>query len=112
MKVDIYFGRGAGHQDTVQAMVKEALEETGESGAEVAVFTVDSPEDARSKKMLGSPTVRVNGFDVEYGDREPDEKTNGQRYYSTPDGWKPTPHKGMVVRAIENAKAREKRASA
>ena len=33
--------------------------------AEVRTVEVDSPETAESRKFLGSPSVRVNGTDVE-----------------------------------------------
>ena len=37
---------------------------------------VRTEEDALEAKCLGSPTIRVNGFDVEYQEREPDETPN------------------------------------
>src|SRR4051812_23422504 len=107
MRIETYFGRSCSHQDTTRELIQEALQEAGATEAEVTFAMVDSPEDARAKKVLGSPTIRVNGMDVEYGDREPDETTAGCRYYATPDGWKPVPHRGMIVRAITIAKQRE-----
>lgn len=107
MRIDIYLGRGERNADTVRTLVDEAIQEASAGEVEVNVITVDSPEEARAKKMLGSPTIRVNNVDIEYGDREPDETTNGGRYYSTPEGWKPMPSRGMIVRAIQVQKRRE-----
>ena len=43
MRIDAYFGRGCGHQDATRALIDEALEEAGATGAEVTVALVDSP---------------------------------------------------------------------
>lgn len=44
--------------------IKEALKELGLS-AEIEVTLVDSPEKARAYKFLGSPTIKINGLDLE-----------------------------------------------
>ena len=44
--------------------------------------------------------IRVDGIDVEYGDREPDEYQAGTRYYNTPEGWKPYPHARLIANTI------------
>ncbi|OHB90982.1 MAG: hypothetical protein A3E19_03495 [Planctomycetes bacterium RIFCSPHIGHO2_12_FULL_52_36] len=46
--------------------IKEALKELGLS-AEIEVTLVDSPEKARDYKFLGSPTIKINGLDLEAG---------------------------------------------
>lgn len=109
MRVDVYVTRSCGHTEATRGVVDEALTEAGVGDAEVAVIQVDGPEEARVKKVFGSPTVRVDGVDVEYGEREPEETTAGCRYYSTPEGWKPVPPRGMIIRAIATARAREQR---
>lgn len=108
MRIEAYYSRSCGHRDQTQQLIDEALLEANAAGTEVVVIEVDGPEDARAKKVIGSPTVRVNGVDVEYGDREPDETSNGCRYYSTPDGWKPVPTRGMIVRALTVARGKER----
>jgi len=109
MKIEVFVTRSCGHRDQTNEIVNEALAESGAEGVEVAVVEVEGAEEARIKKVFGSPTVRVNGMDVEYGEREPEETSAGCRYYSTPDGWKPVPARGMIVRSIAVAKAREAR---
>lgn len=110
MRVEAYVTRSCGHQEATRQVIDEALAEANAGDAEVAVIQVDSPEEARTKRVYGSPTVRVNGVDVEYGDREPEETSIGCRYYAAPDGWKPVPHRGLIVRAITVARAREQKA--
>ena len=76
-----------------------AIESTDPS-IEVSYTEVDGSEDARDKRFLGSPSIRVDGIDVEYGDREPDEYQAGTRYYNTPQGWKPYPHARLIANTI------------
>ncbi len=109
MRIEIYGARNAPQLEQTKQLVDEALAEAGGDEVDVAIIAVEGPEDARAKKSLGTPTVRVNGMDVEYAEREPEEYSNGGRYYATPDGWKPQPSRGMIVRAIQAARAREQR---
>ncbi len=87
-----------------RALIDEAVRETG-IDAEIETRVVTSQDDAKSVRCLGSPAVRVEGLDVEYGDREPPETTNGERYYGTPDGWARLPTVGMIVFAINEVRA-------
>ena len=110
MKVQIFGARNAPQLEQTRQVVDEAIQEAGIGDADVEIVAVDGPEDARAKKSFGTPTVRVNGMDVEYAEREPEEYSAGGRYYATPEGWKPQPAKGMIVRALQAARAREQRA--
>ena len=64
---------------------------------------VSSNEDATAKRFLGTPSIRVEGVDVEYGERAPEEVQLGTRYYNTPEGWKPYPHPRLIANAILEA---------
>lgn len=111
MRIEIFGARNAPQLEDTRVLVDEAVAESGAGDAEVVIVAVDGPEDARAKKSFGTPTVRVNGLDVEYAEREPEEYSAGGRYYATPEGWKPQPSKGMIVRAIAAARAREQRSN-
>ncbi|MDA0351553.1 MAG: hypothetical protein O3A10_04980 [Chloroflexi bacterium] len=95
--------RGADHHEQVRALLREALDDSGLQEVQVEETTIRDDEDAIKIKCLGSPTIRINGFDVEYQEREPDETTAGVRYYNTPAGWKSVPEKGIILRAIDKA---------
>jgi hypothetical protein len=49
-------------------------------------------------------------MDVEYGDREPEEFATSCRFYNSPEGWRPLPSKGLVLRGIETALRRQQAA--
>ncbi len=106
MKIEFLYSKATGRSAEAEEALKLALEATDEN-IEVVYTEVDGTEDARDKKFLGSPSIRVNGIDVEYGDREPDEYQAGTRYYNTPQGWKPFPHARLIANTILELQERE-----
>jgi hypothetical protein len=90
------------HHDEARALLNEALSEAGVE-AEIEEVVVRTEEEAHNAKLIGSPTIRIEGRDVEYPENEPPESSPNCRYYPTPAGWKPLPDKGMILRAIERA---------
>ena len=79
------------------------MAEAGVSSTTIDETIIRSDEEAINIKCLGSPTIRINGLDIEYREREPEETTAGVRYYNTPAGWKSIPEKGLIIRALERA---------
>ena len=109
MKIEVLVSPSCSHRDRAVEIVQEAAQESGRQETPEVVFVGDY-EDAKKRRCFGSPTIRVNGMDVEYGDREPEEFSAGCRYYNTADGWQPLPRKELVMRGIETAARREQSA--
>ncbi|MDZ7728400.1 MAG: hypothetical protein U5Q44_09545 [Dehalococcoidia bacterium] len=107
MKIQVLYSRQTGRSEQAEEQLKQALEATSVD-ADVEYIEVDGMEDARDKRFLGTPSIRVAGVDVEYGEREPDEYQQGMRYYNSPEGWKPFPHARLIANAILEAAEREK----
>jgi hypothetical protein len=105
VKIEFLYSKATGRSPEAEEALRLALEATDPS-IEVEYIEVDGMEDARAKRFLGSPSIRVNGVDVEYGEREPDEYQSGNRYYNTPQGWKPYPHARLIANAIVEQQAR------
>jgi hypothetical protein len=105
MKIEFLYSKATGRTPEAEEAVRMAIESTDPS-IEVAYTEVDGSEDARDKRFLGSPSIRVDGIDVEYGDREPDEYQAGTRYYNTPQGWKPYPHARLIANTILELQAK------
>lgn len=106
MKIDFLYSKATGRSAEAEENLRLALEAT-DPKIEVVYTEVDGMEDAKDKRFLGSPSIRVNGIDVEYGDREPDEYQAGTRYYNTPQGWKPYPHARLIANTILEMQAKE-----
>ncbi|MBA4180291.1 MAG: hypothetical protein C0506_06855 [Anaerolinea sp.] len=99
MKIEFLYSKSTGRSAEAEEALRLALEAT-DPALEVTYTEVDGAEDAKTKRFLGSPSIRVDGIDVEYGDREPDEYQAGTRYYNTPQGWKPFPHARLIANTI------------
>lgn len=106
MKIDFLYSKATGRSAEAEEALRLALEATDEK-IDVVYTEVDGMEDAKDKKFLGSPSIRVDGIDVEYGDREPDEYQAGVRYYNTPQGWKPFPHARLIANTILEAQSKQ-----
>lgn len=99
MKITFMYSKATGRSEQAEEALRLALEATN-SDADVEYIEISDSEEAKEKRFLGSPSIRVNGVDVEYGDREPDEYQAGTRYYNTPEGWKPYPHARLIANTI------------
>jgi hypothetical protein len=106
MEVTLVLTERCTHKDAIRQVLKDALAEAGVADQEIQEQTIRDDEDAINVRCIGSPTIRVDGLDVEYMDREPDERSAGCRYFNTVAGWKPVPEKGMIVRSLTRAKER------
>lgn len=106
MKVEFYYSRATGVKPEAEEALKQAMQEAGVQ-ADVEFIEVSDDGDARAKKCLGSPSIRINGLDPEYVEREPPEYHAGVRYYSTASGWKPYPKPEQMVALFEYMKDRE-----
>ncbi len=64
MRIEILYSEGCGHSGSTLALVREVLDELG-CEAEIRELRVADPAEAERLRFLGSPTVRVDGVDVE-----------------------------------------------
>jgi hypothetical protein len=106
MKIQFLYSRATGRGTEAEEALRLAVEATGIT-PEVEYIEVGDSEDAKRQRFLGSPTIRVEGVDVEYGEREPDEYQSGTRYYNTPEGWKPFPNARQIANTILEAQQRQ-----
>ena len=64
MVAELYYFDGCPSYQRALDNLKEALR-LERLSEEVAMIRVESPEDAQPKRFLGSPTIRLNGIDIE-----------------------------------------------
>lgn len=76
-----------------------------ESGLDTAVVErlVDSDDAAQQERFLGSPTVRIDGLDVEAGAAHRSDYGSKCRLYATPGGLHGTPPDEWVLDALTRA---------
>lgn len=110
MKVEYYYSRATGIKPEADNAVKAAMAEAGVQ-AEIEYIEIGDDGEARARKFLGSPSIRINGLDPEYVEREPPEYHAGGRLYSTAEGWKPFPKPEQMVALFEYWRDREAKGS-
>ena len=69
MKVELLYFEGCPSYEQLLPRLRELTEAVG-AGADVELRRVESIEAAERERFLGSPTVRVDGLDVEPGAEE------------------------------------------
>lgn len=85
MTVEILFFAGCPNYEQTRELVERVCDAT-DVDAEVRLIEVTSREDAERVRFLGSPSVRVNGRDVEPGAAERRTFTLACRVYRTQSG--------------------------
>jgi hypothetical protein len=90
MEVELLFWDGCPSHPAALADLRAALAELGADPAAVAVREVASEADAAAETFVGSPTIRIDGRDVQPPGAEPSALTC--RIYRRRDGrYSPTP---------------------
>ncbi len=111
MKVEVLYFEGCPNHAPATELVCEALRKEGKR-ADVRDVEVHTPEQAQSLRFLGSPTIRINGVDVEPEARLAKTFGLGCRTYFTENGRSGTPSETMVRTAINEHEERLQRRGA
>jgi hypothetical protein len=80
MKVELFYFDGCPHVEATEERIRSAAGDLG-LAVEIEQVEVGGEEDARRLGFLGSPTVRVNGEDVEPEARGRADHVFGCRLY-------------------------------
>jgi hypothetical protein len=102
MKVEVLYFDGCPSHDALLPHLRELLERAG-VGAEVALHRVDSVEEAERERFLGSPTLRIDGEDVEPGAEHRTDFGMKCRLFPTPEGLRGMPVDEWVLAALARA---------
>lgn len=102
MKIELlYFDGCPTYKTTIEDL--GALLKEGGIEEEVELIRVGSEQEAEKLRFLGSPTVRINGLDIEEGTRDSEAYGLKCRIYMTEGGITPSPPKDMILSALEEA---------
>lgn len=100
MKIRFLYFEGCPHKDEALELLHQVLEERGIEG-EIEMVEV-RPEEAASEGFLGSPTIQINGRDIEK-ERRGDPPYYGCRIYP---GGRGVPPKEMIMEALKRSMKR------
>ena len=100
--VEVLTFEGCPHAEPALELVKRVL---ADSSLDATVRRVDVPdaEAAAAQRFLGSPTIRVNGRDIEPGVAERDQYVLSCRIYRTESGLTGEPDEQWLREALSAA---------
>lgn len=97
----LYFDGCPSHEQLLPTVERLA----GRVGASVRLRRVETTDEAQAVGFLGSPTVRVDGVDVEPRADDRTEYGLTCRLYATPEGMSASPGEEWIVAALAAASA-------
>ena len=104
MKVELLYFDGCPNHVAVLRSLRRALEHAGVE-VDVECRRVISFEDAQRERFLGSPTVRIDGRDVDPSAAKRREYGLSCRVYRSAEGRLGTPPEGWIAAAIQRARS-------
>ena len=99
MKIEILTFEGCPNAAAARELVERVVDDSRVE-AEVAYVNVPDPETAEGLRFLGSPTVRVDGRDIEPGADDRTEYVLACRIYRTEHGLTGVPDDGWLRAAL------------
>ena len=105
MKVEVLFFDECPNHEALLPHLRELLNAEGADDTHIDLIRVEDSDTAEAKRFLGSPTLRIDGVDVE---PRADERTDFGlkcRLFATPDGLRGLPADDWVLRALRRALA-------
>ena len=105
MHVDILYFDGCPHYRETLELVRDLVRKL-DVDVEIETTEVESDRQARELEFRGSPSVRVDGEDVQPGVEDRTTIGRGCRVYSTPEGTSGVPPAEMIEQALQNRRAK------
>jgi hypothetical protein len=102
MKIELLYFDGCPSYAELLPKLRELLAGEGIE-KEVELRRVESPEEAERERFLGSPTVRIDGEDVDPGARERNDFGLECRLYRTKEGLVRMPPEAWIRAALDRA---------
>lgn len=102
MNIELLYFEGCPHYEALLPHLRGILKQAGVE-SDVDLVRVETGEDAEKLGFLGSPTVRVDGHDVDAGAAQRDDFGIKCRIYQTPDGLKGAPPDDWILAAVRKS---------
>lgn len=97
--VELLYFDGCPNYERYLPRLRQLVQKAG-SDARVELRRIESEADAVAARFLGSPSVRVDGRDVEPNAEQRTEYGLQCRIYSAPSGWSGAPPDDWILAAI------------
>ncbi len=103
MKVEILYFDGCPSHAKLLPRLREFVREAGGDAEAIELRAVETLEAAEQERFLGSPSVRVDGVDIDPGAGNRDDFGLKCRLYRSPDGHFPVPPDAWIRQALAAA---------
>ncbi|MBA3488168.1 MAG: hypothetical protein H0T78_01250 [Longispora sp.] len=97
--IEVFYFEGCPHHEALVAHLRQLLNEVAVTES-IQLRRIDSDVQARAQRFLGSPTVRIDGRDVEPGAETRTSYGLQCRLYLTGDGVRGTPPDEQILTAL------------
>jgi hypothetical protein len=99
MRIELLYVRGCPHHDETLALVKRVVEEERIVAGIEEIEVADAAQ-AKALGFLGSPSVRIDGWDIEPGARERGDFGLSCRVYANGAGFSGIPPRELIRGAL------------
>ena len=104
MKVEVLYFDGCPNHEVLLPRLRELLTLSRVS-TDIELVRIVDAEEAEQRRFLGSPTLRIDGEDVEPGAGKRTDFGLKCRLFATPDGLRSTPADEWVLTALRRTQA-------
>ena len=101
MDIQFLWFDGCPNHGAARVLLTDVLASRGLGGFED--IDAGDADVAERHRFPGSPTIRINGIDIEPGYVDPEDYTPRCRVYVTTSGLKGVPERAWIVEALESA---------
>lgn len=102
MKVEVLYFDGCPNHEALLPHLRELLSSAG-AATDIELVRVEDADVAERERFLGSPTLRIDGEDVEPGADQRSDFGLKCRLFPTPDGLRGMPADEWVLAALQRA---------
>jgi hypothetical protein len=103
VKVELLFFEGCPNYEALVPHLRALLTAARPEGTDIEFVRIEDADAAEAERFLGSPTIRIDGEDVEPGADERTDFGLKCRLFATPDGLRGTPADDWVISALGRA---------
>lgn len=100
MKVELHWFAGCPNHERALEMLRAAMTERGLRD-EIALIDIGDPGVAARHRSAGSPTIRIDGRDIEPGYEDTGDYTPRCRLYATGSGLGGVPERAWIEQALD-----------
>jgi hypothetical protein len=104
MKVEVLFFDGCPNHEALLPHLRDLLNAGGAEDTAIELVHVEAADTAEAERFLGSPTVRIDGQDVEPGADERTDFGLKCRLFATPEGPRGMPADEWILHALKRAR--------